>query len=83
MRNITEGQITCFWTSTFQQCILTVNQYKECSFDSICKVKLSDENKILMDKSILEIHCISKIQVLRFHWFRVYVKRDKSHTYSA
>ena len=54
MRNITGSKITCFWTSTFKQWILTINQYKEWSFDRICKVQLSDEKKILMDKSILE-----------------------------
>ena len=54
MRNITGSQITCFWKSTFKQCILTINQYKEWSFDTICKAQLSDENKILMDKSMLQ-----------------------------
>ena len=29
-------------------------QHKELSLDRICKVKLSDENKILIDKSMLE-----------------------------
>ena len=64
MQNITESQITSFWISTFKQCILTINKYKEWSFDRICKVYVSDEHKILMDKSILQK--ISKIQVLRF-----------------
>ena len=36
------------------QCILTINHYKEWSFDRICKVQLSDENEILMNKSMLE-----------------------------
>ena len=70
MRNIIGSHITCFWTNTFKQCILTINQYKKLSFDRICKVQLSDENKILMDK--VHVRKISKIQVLRFHWFRVY-----------
>ena len=54
MRYITGSQITCFRTSTFKQGILTIDQYKELSFDRICKVQLSDENKILMDKSMFE-----------------------------
>ena len=52
MRNITGSQITCFWTSTFKQCILTINQFKELYFDRKCKVQLSDENKTLIDKSM-------------------------------
>ena len=54
MRNITGSQITYFITSTFKQCILTINQYKDWSFNRICKVHLSDENKMLMDKSMFE-----------------------------
>ena len=54
MRNITGSQITCFRTSTLKQRILTINQYKELSFDRICKVQLSDENKVLMDNSMFE-----------------------------
>ena len=54
MRNITGCQITCFWTSTFKQYIFTINPFKEWSFDRKCKVQLSDENKILMVKSMLE-----------------------------
>ena len=38
----------------FKRCILTINQYKEWSFDRVCKVQLSDEIEILMDKSMLE-----------------------------
>ena len=53
MRSITGSQITCFWSSTNKQCILSINQYKEWSSDRICKVQLSDENKILMVKSML------------------------------
>ena len=54
MRNITGSQITCFWTSTFKQCILSINEYNEWSFDSIWKVQMSDENKILIVKSMLK-----------------------------
>ena len=54
MWNITGSQKTCSWSSTFKQSILTINQYKDSSFDRICKVKLSDENKNLIDKCMLE-----------------------------
>ena len=67
MRNITRSQITCFWTSTFKQCILTINQYKGWSFDRICTVVLRKQN---FDRQV-HIGKISKIKVLRFHWFRV------------
>ena len=63
-RNITGSQITCFWTSTFKQCILTINQYK------ICQVQLSDENENYDGQ--FHVGKISKIQLLLFHWFRVY-----------
>ena len=33
---------------------MTISQYKEWSVDRICKDLLSDENKILMDKSMLD-----------------------------
>ena len=54
MRNITGNQKTCFRSNTIKQCILTINHYKECSFDRICKAQLSDKNKILMETSMLE-----------------------------
>ena len=43
-----------FPTTTCQQCILTINQQKENIVDRICKVQLSDENKILIGKSMLK-----------------------------
>ena len=33
---------------------IDTNQFKDLSFDTRCKVQLSDENKILMDKSLFE-----------------------------
>ena len=54
MRNITGSQITCFVTSTFKQYLLTINHYKDWSFDRKGNVQFSDENKILMDKSMFE-----------------------------
>ena len=33
---------------------MTFNQYKEYSFDRIGKAQLSDENKLFIDKSMLE-----------------------------
>ena len=55
VRNVTRSQITCFRKkNAFKQCILTINQHKELSVDRICKVKVSDENKILINQSMLE-----------------------------
>ena len=43
-----------FPTTTCQQCILTINQQKENIVDRICEVQLSDDNKIMIGKSMLE-----------------------------
>ena len=61
MRNISGSRITCSGTSTFKQCILTINQYKESSFDRICKERLYDENNILIgfDYIFLVVICLN------------------------
>ena len=88
-RNITGSQITCFWTSTFKQYILTINQYKGWSFDRICKIQLSDENKFLIDNSILERYrkykCCVFIDFEYTKWYNVsrwYHLNDLPYIYS-
>ena len=79
MQNITGSRITCFVASTFKQCILTINYYKDWSFDRICKVQLPYENKMLLGKSINERY--RKYKCCVFIDFEYMIRTHRYHQY--